>query len=422
VTVSGFDPDHRASGALWTDDGELGDLEDPAVPGRSLAYARLPFDELMLVNEDGVDVVMGVQGHTLDEVIKSTVSIPGNAGRAAWLALAGPTADLQPSCREGINLHASVALRGRIGTVGNNETDCQTPDSAVGVGLDYGACGISGGNVNRLGSNTCDPLTIQVYGRQLKNLQAVPAPTCRAHLENGGRSSGLYRLGDGERVFCEQERDGGGWQQVFAFDALGPEPCPAGLEATTLTADGPRLGCELLDQRLSASIDVTAPFPWSALRVTVLALQVGTTDAFGSPSSGPAGLNGGYVDGFSLTRGGGQSRTHLFTWAVGNRENGLEQGNCPCRGGEDPPSFVGDDYRCEAGARDAPGETEIVIVDPVFDGFEIGGSDACRSEGSGAPAVIAVGQATGDVVTFRALRTGFDENVSLVRLIIEARE
>ena len=49
---------------------------------------------------------------------------------------------MQPNCnREGFNIYSTIG-RIRIGFAGNNENDCETPDSVVGVGGD-GDCPLS---------------------------------------------------------------------------------------------------------------------------------------------------------------------------------------------------------------------------------------------------------------------------------------
>jgi hypothetical protein len=54
--------------------------------------------------------------------------------RADWKALAGPTSSLQYNCnRQGFNVQPGYASI-RIGYLGNNEDDCGSPDSYIGVG------------------------------------------------------------------------------------------------------------------------------------------------------------------------------------------------------------------------------------------------------------------------------------------------
>lgn len=60
-----------------------------------------------------------------------------SAGRAAWMAAAGPEASLQPNCNaEGLNLGCTGFLTNvRIGFFGNDQNDCDSPDSGIGFGI-----------------------------------------------------------------------------------------------------------------------------------------------------------------------------------------------------------------------------------------------------------------------------------------------
>jgi hypothetical protein len=64
---------------------------------------------------------------------------PTALGRAAWLALVDG-ASPEPNCNvEGFNVYFSPPYsRARIGMISNNENDCNTPDSAVGFGVEDG--------------------------------------------------------------------------------------------------------------------------------------------------------------------------------------------------------------------------------------------------------------------------------------------
>ena len=57
--------------------------------------------------------------------------------REAWLGLL-PDSKLQPNCnRNGFNLRkdGNQQILLRLGIMGNNENDCRTPDSFMGVGI-----------------------------------------------------------------------------------------------------------------------------------------------------------------------------------------------------------------------------------------------------------------------------------------------
>ncbi len=64
-----------------------------------------------------------------------------NVGRAAWKALIN-NSSLQPNCnREAINNDVPGYVRTRIGILGNNENDCGSPDSYIGIGNAGAPCG-----------------------------------------------------------------------------------------------------------------------------------------------------------------------------------------------------------------------------------------------------------------------------------------
>jgi hypothetical protein len=81
------------------------------------------------------------------------------AGRAAWKTLMGPTSSLQLNCnREGFNANGggAGASRARIGIIGNQEGDCNSPDSFIGVGTQNSPC--FGGTVPSVGNSAgCSP-------------------------------------------------------------------------------------------------------------------------------------------------------------------------------------------------------------------------------------------------------------------------
>jgi dynein heavy chain len=81
-----------------------------------------------------------------------------------------------------------------------------------------------------------------------------------------------------------------------------------------------------------------------------------------------------YVDGISVTHG--SPRSHIWTFA-GSRSN--VSTNCPCKGGENAPFYVGDNYYCESGYNgDRNGNPPTVLYpsDPLWDGV------GCESEGT----------------------------------------
>ena len=113
----------------------------------------------------------------------------------------------------------------------------------------------------------------------------------------------------------------------------------------------------------------------------VLGYGFGFTNAFDTGTS-PSSLNDIYVEGLSITHGV-QPRTHIWTYAAGNFENGGYLGSCPCIGGGNgvrPPSFIGENYHCESGNTRPGGPGLVFITDDVlWDGIRCEGGCCDRS-------------------------------------------
>ena len=85
-------------------------------------------------------------------------------------------------------------------------------------------------------------------------------------------------------------------------------------------------------------------------------------------------INDAYLDGVSITYG--QPRKHIWSYVAGASENGASN-SCPCSPmkGENPQSFVDDNYYCESGNptnRDMLGI--LFIDDKLWDGKQCEGT------------------------------------------------
>ena len=106
-----------------------------------------------------------------------------------------------------------------------------------------------------------------------------------------------------------------------------------------------------------------------------------------------ASIDSPYVSGLSLTHGLGGQRKHVWTFAGAEDETATHYNNnialdtfsCPCI---DPaltwpyevPSYVGDSYFCDTGARTYTSDRNKVFMDdPLWDGEGCGGSSTCCS-------------------------------------------
>ena len=105
----------------------------------------------------------------------------------------------------------------------------------------------------------------------------------------------------------------------------------------------------------------------------ITAYQVGTTNAFGGKSDPTIDSN--YVDGVSLTHGS-STRQHIWTFAAAlDRTVTINSPGsyCPCQNttlASIAPSFVREDYFCDAGNEEfVTGETGLQ-TDPLWDGTD----------------------------------------------------
>jgi hypothetical protein len=112
---------------------------------------------------DTVSIDAGMQD-SLYDLISPGDFVPTFIGRPAWLSLM-PNSSLQDNCdREGFN--AANDQQGdwhsiRIGILGNNEGDCATTDSRLGIGGTGTACGtLDAATGNFVGCSGADQNTL----------------------------------------------------------------------------------------------------------------------------------------------------------------------------------------------------------------------------------------------------------------------
>lgn len=112
------------------------------------SYASVAFDELLIGLEVPISdqdmmvptleyLVMPIAGDSLHALIQPGTHVASNLGRDAWLGLVNGGA-LQPNCNlEGLNVRPSNMAghnRVRIGIVANEQNDCNSPNSRLGIG------------------------------------------------------------------------------------------------------------------------------------------------------------------------------------------------------------------------------------------------------------------------------------------------
>ncbi len=137
--------------AAWTDDTEFGDAAIDGIEAKLRSYRTVAFTALRLV------LVTGAERRAVEPIVDGASARALFAGptrdtglsRDTWLSLV-PGSALQDDCNdEGINVVPAAGFaRVRIGIVANNERNCYTPDSRVGLGGAGGADPLTVGNVN----------------------------------------------------------------------------------------------------------------------------------------------------------------------------------------------------------------------------------------------------------------------------------
>ena len=98
--------------------------------------------------------------------------------------------------------------------------------------------------------------------------------------------------------------------------------------------------------------------------------QKGQVAGFYPNGVGFSSINVSYIDGLSITYD--SPRQHIWSFVVGQIDHSTNMMDCPCvvrYPGPGSPSFVGDDFFCEAGAQDLPVPTSMIYSnDPLWDG------------------------------------------------------
>jgi len=117
-----------------------------------LTYWNTPFSKICLGMKIGHQIkfiVINRHANSLYSLIADGRYRPTSLGRNTWKTLIGSQASLQTNCnKEGFNAVGSAqgSSKVRIGFIGNNEIDCDTPDSRIGFGTggyhdDSNTCG-----------------------------------------------------------------------------------------------------------------------------------------------------------------------------------------------------------------------------------------------------------------------------------------
>ena len=163
--------------------------------------------------------------------------------------------------------------------------------------------------------------------------------------------SGLYWIrsssGTGVQVYCDMNRTcgniTGGWMRVADVSVgANRDSCPGKLEWLQIGYSS-HYACTS-NSASSSLFFSTHNTRYSHICGEVTAYKIGFLEAF-KGNSDELTIDMSYVDGISITHG--RPRKHIWTFAAAHTGQG--QGSCPCNGGHQPPSFVGNDYTCDLG-------------------------------------------------------------------------
>ena len=148
--------------SYWTQKNTINDNNNDLNGGldnrefKGSTYWRTSFEEIcvaMKYNGDLKAFSFLYPASSLYDLIADDRYRPTHLGRNKWKSLIAGSS-LQSNCnREGFNVHRSSA-RVRLGIFSNQENDCDTPDSFIGLGTHfYYNAGITGGNL----AHCCSP-------------------------------------------------------------------------------------------------------------------------------------------------------------------------------------------------------------------------------------------------------------------------
>ena len=247
-------------------------------------------------------------------------------------------------------------------------------------------------------------------------------PSCQAVLSKWPKSpSGYYSIVDEDeqtrQVYCHMGAmcgKGGGWMRVANLNMKEESNhCPSGFRL--FSTNGVRACGRPYSNGRSC---VSTYFSSRSVKYTqvcgkVIGYQVGTPDA----THNTAGIDSYYVDGVSLTHGS-SPRKHIWTLISGHDDRGSRH-FCPCSSGstKSAPSFVKNDYYCEAGSWDIYTTFQILYSsDPLWDGKSCGSSEIGCCKPSLLPWFYkTLGYATMDSIEMRICldQNSYDEDVAV---------
>ena len=171
MKISGASKTFRYDRAYWTDTQghNTGSVNFDTSEAKLASFWTMPVKQVLLSMKFGSGytwMVLPKTASSLRAIFATNAHHATTQGRAAWLNMLGDSS-LQPHCnREGFNV-GDRGAQVRIGIIGNNENDCNSPDSRLGFGGRGNRCGQDDnntmGNAAKCGGDKGDRNT-KVFG------------------------------------------------------------------------------------------------------------------------------------------------------------------------------------------------------------------------------------------------------------------
>ena len=177
---------------------------------------------------------------------------------------------------------------------------------------------------------------------------------------------------------------GGGWRRIVNINISAGDDCPGEWrKAIQSNVSFCRVASDNNVPACSSANFSTNGISYQRVCGRARGYQKGYTLGFygSNPYFNITMIDQSYVSGLSITYSN-NPRKHIWTFASGLSERNDRAWNCPCSiyPGNDPPSFVGNNYYCESGSVDLPDTGTYYFNDPLWDGAGCtGGSSCCNN-------------------------------------------
>ena len=218
-------------------------------------------------------------------------------------------------------------------------------------------------------------------------------------------------------AYCDMDSEecgGGVWTRVASYNYSNPTvACPNSWIGIT----DPFRGCVSTEIGCVSSLFSTA-VEFSQVCGKVIAIQLDHPESF----EGPDDIDSNYVDGVSITHG--SPRQHVWSFGAYSSDTTTSLSSlCPCSQPSlnvpPPPSFVGNNYFCDTGAREGLTMNGWHTNSPLWDGQGCPSTSTCCSFNNPPWFSTTLPQSTTDDIEVRICRvTGSndDDNTAIILL------